>query len=147
MRRRDVLISSAFAVLGFAGVAHAGAGRPAITLYKSPGCGCCTGHAEHLRAAGYVVTEIESRDQAAIKARYGVPGELEGCHTAVVGNYVVEGHVPAEAVDRLLRERPAIRGIALPGMPDGSPGMSGTKREPFVIYAFGAGAPSVFARL
>ena len=144
MRRRDFLISSALAALGLAGAAHA---RAAITLYKSPGCGCCGGHAEHLRTAGYAVREIEAPDLAAVKARHQVPAPMKGCHTALVEGYVVEGHVPAEAVDRLLAERPNIRGIALPGMPDGSPGMSGTKREPFVIYAFGAGTPTVFARI
>ena len=144
MRRRDFLISSALPALGLAGTAYA---RAAITLYKSPGCGCCAGHAAHLRAAGYAVREVEEPDLAAVKARHRVPADMEGCHTALVDGYVVEGHVPAEAVDRLLAERPKIRGIALPGMPDGSPGMSGTKREPFVIYAFGAGAPTVFARI
>lgn len=108
--------------------------KPEATLYRVPFCGCCDGHADHLRAHGYRVTVVESRNMTPIKKKYDVPQELEGCHTIDVGGYVVEGHVPANVIDRLLKERPAIRGISLPGMPDGSPGMSGTKKEPFVIY-------------
>lgn len=108
--------------------------RPEATMYKIPFCGCCEGHAEHLRAHGYHVTVVETKDMTLIKRKHDVPQQFEGCHTIEVGGYVVEGHVPAKVIDKLLKERPAIRGIALPGMPDGSPGMSGTKNEPFVIY-------------
>jgi hypothetical protein len=87
-----------------------------------------------LRTHGYRVAIVETKNMSAIKKRFGVPQEFEGCHTIDVEGYVVEGHVPTNVIDRLLRDRPAIRGISLPGMPDGSPGMSGTKKEPFVIY-------------
>ena len=108
--------------------------KPEATMYRVPFCGCCDGHAEHLRAHGYRVTIVETRNMSTIKKRYDVPQQFEGCHTIEVGGYVVEGHVPASVIDRLLKERPAIRGISLPGMPDGSPGMTGEKKEPFVIY-------------
>ena len=80
-----------------------------------------------------------------IKRKHGVPQEFEGRHSIEVGGYVVEGHVPAKIIRKLLKERPAIRGISLPGMPDGSPGMSGTKREPFVIYEISKSSGTVFA--
>jgi hypothetical protein len=108
--------------------------KPEATMYRVPFCGCCDGHAEHLREHGYRVTVVETRNMTAIKKKYGVPQQFEGCHTIDIAGYVVEGHVPAAVIDRLMRERPAIRGISLPGMPDGSPGMSGTKKEPFTIY-------------
>jgi hypothetical protein len=115
------------------------------TLYKQPSCGCCEGHADYLRAHGYKVTVVETENMSVIKKKYGVPQELEGCHTIVIGGYVVEGHVPASIIGKLLKERPAVRGISLPGMPDGSPGMSGTKKEPFVVYELSAGSGKVFA--
>jgi hypothetical protein len=115
------------------------------TLYKQAYCSCCDGHADHLRANGFKVTVVESQNMSQIKKERNVPPEFEGCHTIDVGGYVVEGHVPAKIIRKLLKERPAIRGISLQGMPDGSPGMSGTKREPFVIYEISATAGKVFA--
>lgn len=115
------------------------------TLYKSPECGCCDGHADHLRQHGYAVTVQPTHDLALIKRKYGVPDTLAGCHTTIVGPYVVEGHVPARTIDRLLAGRPDIRGISMPGMPAGSPGMSGQKAEPFVIYEISDGPPKVYA--
>ena len=108
--------------------------KPEATMYRVPFCGCCDGHAEHLRVHGYRVKIVETRNMTSIKKRHDIPQQFEGCHTIEVGSYVVEGHVPASVIDRLLKERPAIRGISLPGMPDGSPGMTGEKKEPFVIY-------------
>ncbi len=118
--------------------------KPEATFYKQPSCGCCDGHADHLRANGYKVTVVETSNMSLIKKKHGVSQEFEGCHTIVIGGYVVEGHVPAAIIDKLLKERPAIRGISLPGMPDGSPGMSGTKKEPFVVYEL-SGSGKVFA--
>ncbi len=123
-----------FAILALAGATADADDKPNATMYRVPYCGCCDGHAEHLRAHGYRVTVVETKNMSAIKKKYGVPQQFEGCHTLDVGGYVVEGHVPAHVIDRLLREKPAIRGISLPGMPDGSPGMTGTKKEPFVMY-------------
>ena len=119
---------------------------PNATMYKQAYCSCCDGHADHLRANGFNVTVVEMQNMSQIKSKHGVPPEFEGCHTIEVGGYVVEGHVPAKIIRKLLKERPAIRGISLPGMPDGSPGMSGVKREPFVNYELGSTDGRVFAR-
>ena len=120
----------------------------AMTVYRDPSCGCCENWAEIARKAGYQVNLQDDPDMAAVKRRLGVPAALASCHTAQVGNVVIEGHVPLEDVARLLRESPnGIRGIAVPGMPAGSPGMEmpdGTK-EPFQVIAFdGNGKSSIF---
>lgn len=117
----------------------------AATMYKRPQCTCCDGHASHLRDNGYKVTIIETDDLSRIKQQHDVPEAFEGCHTLLVGGYVVEGHVPASVIDKLLKEKPAIRGISLPGMPEGSPGMGGEKAAPFTIYELSGGAPRIFA--
>jgi hypothetical protein len=119
---------------------------PNATMYKQAYCSCCDGHADHLRANGFKVTVVETGQLSKIKTKHGVPPEFEGCHTIEIGGYVVEGHVPATIIRKLLKERPKIRGISLPGMPDGSPGMSGIKREPFVVYEFGPTSGRVFAK-
>ncbi len=125
-----------------------GGEKPTVMVYKSPTCGCCGAWADHLRANGFRVQEQNVSDIMAVKAKYGVPSELTSCHTAIVDGYVVEGHVPANEVQRLLTERPKIKGIAVPGMPVGSPGMEvpGMSPEPFNVVAFDAeGNTSVFA--
>ncbi len=120
----------------------------AVSLHKSPECGCCDLYADYLRERGFTVTSHSTREVAEISRKAGVPAELQGCHTAFVGGYVVEGHVPVEAIQKLLAERPAIKGITLAGMPVGSPGMPGPKAEPFVIHAFGEdGKSSVYMSL
>lgn len=103
------------------------------TIYKSPTCGCCAGYASHLKERGYSVVTEDTHELIAIKEQFGVPAELGSCHTMVIGGYVVEGHVPEEAVQKLLAERPPIKGIGMAGMPIGSPGMPGPK-EDFYIY-------------
>jgi hypothetical protein len=105
------------------------------TLFKNPQCGCCEGYAAYLRKNGFVVDVKPTNDLAGISSKAGVPEQLQGCHTMFVDSYVVDGHVPAEIIRRMLSERSAIAGITLPGMPEGSPGMSGRKAGPFVIYA------------
>src|SRR5712692_1710509 len=105
------------------------------TLYKNPQCSCCEGYAAYLRKNGFEVEVEATHDLADISRKAGVPEELQGCHTMFVGNYVVDGHVPVNVIRRLLSERPAIAGITLPGMPAGSPGMTGSKTAPFTIYA------------
>jgi len=124
------------AFLMVASVAQA-AERPTATLYKDPNCGCCQGYAEYLRANGYAVVVKPTDDLMAVKKTQNVPEHLHACHSMVIGGYVVEGHVPVKILDRLLAERPKIRGISLPGMPQGSPGMSGTKEAPFKVYEIG----------
>lgn len=115
-------------------------------LYKNPQCGCCEGHAEHLRANGIDVKSVATHDLAFKRQEQDVPMDLVGCHMLLIDGYVVEGHVSAATVKRLLTERPAVKGISLPGMPIGSPGMEGPKTEPFIIYTFGgSGEPQVFA--
>ena len=104
-------------------------------LYKSPQCSCCEGYAAYLRKNGFAVEVKATNDLAEISQKAGVPERLQGCHTMFVGGYVVDGHVPINVIQKLLRERPAIAGITLPGMPAGSPGMTGRKAGPFTIYA------------
>jgi len=114
----------AFAALLAAASTLAHAAGEAITVYKDPNCGCCTAWIEHLREAGYKVKAVDSDDMAAVKKRLGVPREMESCHTGVVdaSGQVVEGHVPASVLAKLLA-RPSVKGVAVPGMPVNSPGM------------------------
>jgi len=117
-----------------------------VVVYKTPSCGCCTAWADHLRANGFTVTVEEMQDLKLLKTRLGVPDDLESCHTATVGGYFVEGHVPASDVRRLLAEKPVAKGIAVPGMPVGSPGMErGDQRDPYQVIQFGDDGRTVFA--
>lgn len=108
-----------------------------VLVYKTPTCGCCSEWVKHLEEAGF---EVETRDLdnlSAIKSELGVDPKLQSCHTAVVGDYVVEGHVPADVIARILEEQPSIAGVAVPGMPAGSPGMEmGSRVDPYEIIAF-----------
>ena len=121
---------------------------PRMVVTKDPSCGCCRGWAEHVRAAGFPIEIVESASVGRLKARLGVPQDLAGCHTAEVGGYVVEGHVPAAAIRRLLEERPAATGLAVPGMPVGSPGMEveGSPPEIYEVVLFGPSGRRRFAR-
>jgi len=122
------------------------ASQPVI-VYKTPTCGCCKAWVDHLRANGFDVVERDSADLAPVKAAHGVPGALESCHTAVVDGYVIEGHVPADLVAKLLAERPEVAGLAVPGMPAGSPGMEGPYKEAYDVLAFQKdGRTTVYAR-
>jgi len=116
------------------------------TLYKSPQCGCCEGYAAYLRKNGFTVDVKTTNELAEISQKAGVPENLQGCHTMFVEGYVVDGHVPVGVIRKLLRERPSIAGVTLPGMPEGSPGMTGKKTGPFMIYAVTKGAaPTIYA--
>lgn len=122
---------------------------PVMTVYKAPTCACCGDWVEHMRAAGFTVEVEDVADMASIKNRHGVPGELSSCHTALIGDYIVEGHVPADDVKRLLADAPDALGITAPGMPIGSPGMEveGQPAQPFDVLSFTAdGRSQVFAR-
>lgn len=114
---------------------------PAMTVYKSPSCGCCSKWVEHIESAGFTVKTRDLSDVTPKKNELGVPTRLRSCHTAKVGDYVVEGHVPAADVKRLLNERPEIAGLAVPGMPAGSPGMEvpGRPAQPYQVVAFDEG--------
>lgn len=104
-----------------------------VELYKSAYCGCCEKWGDHMKKEGFEVSTIVEEDMSKIKDRLGVPYELESCHTSVIDGYVVEGHIPNEAIEKLLDERPDIKGIGMAGMPSGSPGMPGPK-EDFLVY-------------
>lgn len=119
-----------------------------MVVNKDPNCGCCSGWVDHIKAAGYEVRVNDLASLNQIKARLGVPGALASCHTAEIDGYVIEGHVPAAAVKRLLSERPAARGLAVPGMPVGSPGMEvpGTPDDTYDVILFGTGQQRVYAR-
>lgn len=123
---------------------------PPMTVYKSASCGCCKNWVEHARSSGFTVKTIDTEDLSSVKRDLGVPASLQSCHTVVVGNYLIEGHVPASDVKRLLTEKPAIRGLAVPGMPIGAPGMEQgpvSGYEKYEVTAFTAqGRTSVFAR-
>ena len=140
----------------FAAVPALAAGRrtlaaeelPKLTVAKDPNCGCCHGWTDHIRAAGFPVEIVETGEINRVKARLGVPRHLAACHTAEVDRYVIEGHVPVSAIRRLLGERPQIKGLAVPGMPVGSPGMEveGTPPELYDVIAFGPAGETRFAR-
>lgn len=145
MNRRQLL-----AALGAAAVAPAQtavAAPPAVAVWKTPTCGCCGAWVKHLEASGFTTQVTVQTDLEPIKARYGVPARLASCHTAVVEGFVIEGHVPAGDIQRLLRERPpGVRGLVVPGMPAGSPGMEGPVSERYATLALAAdGTTRVFA--
>ena len=121
--------------------------KPVVQVWKSPTCGCCAAWVEHLRASGYPVQVEDVADMSAVKRDLAIPGHLTSCHTAQVGGYALEGHVPADAIDRLLAERPEVAGISVPGMPVGAPGMEvpGRAADPYAVISFtSAGDQEVF---
>ena len=119
-----------------------------IKVYKTPTCGCCKAWVQHLEENGFKVEVMDMPDLSSVKAKYGVKPEMQACHTAVVGNYVVEGHVPADLILKMINEKPAIAGIAVPGMPMGSPGMeAGGAKESYAVLSFDStGKSSVYAK-
>lgn len=158
MERRQFLESCALASAGLvitsrkalaAGWVSAGAlPLPTMIVYKSPSCGCCGEWVKHIKGAGFTVRVIDMEDLTRIKADAGVPAALESCHTALVGTYVVEGHVPADLVKKILAEKPKFLGLSVPGMVVGSPGMEqGNEKHPYNVVAFSrSGQTSVYAR-
>ena len=146
--RREFVRASLGAAAALATAADAEATvAPAMTVYRSPTCGCCKKWVAHARAAGFRVSEKELDDLSEVKAMLGVPEALQSCHTAVVASYVVEGHVPADLIKRMLAQRPKVAGLAVPGMPTGSPGMEGGPPERYDVIAFErTGATRVYAR-
>lgn len=131
LRTHTLRVCTLLALWALAGAALA---EPVTaTLYHDPNCGCCTKYVEHLRAAGYAVEVETIDDRTALFREAGVPPELSSCHMMRIGGYVVVGHVPLAAIEKLLTEQPDIAGISLPGMPIGTPGMPGPKTEPYVV--------------
>lgn len=129
-------------------ISLAAGGQPVVDVYKSPSCGCCNDWIKHLEANGFKVRPHDTDDVVRHKYRLGVPPGYGSCHTAEVGGYLVEGHVPAREIKRLLKERPKARGLTVPGMPIGSPGMEqGARRDPYeVLLVTRDGATRVYAR-
>lgn len=120
---------------------------PKITIYKSPTCGCCGNYSAYLEKQGFDVEVVETNDIASIKTEHNIPHDLQSCHTAIIDGYFVEGHVPVEAINKLLAEKPEIDGIGLPGMPAGSPGMPGFKQEEFQIYSLSDSTAGEFLKI
>ena len=138
--------AAALAVATAAAPSVASVKKPTITVYKDPNCGCCKNWIEHLRKHGFNVDAKDTPDMNTIKATLGVPGALTSCHTAVVEGYLIEGHVPASDIDRLLAAKPKVKGLAVPGMPMGSPGMEGGAKQHYQVVTFDkAGKTGVFA--
>ena len=140
-RRTALLTLATVAILP----SHSWAAWPLVTVHKDPTCGCCVGSIAHLELSGFKTKTIETTEINRVKARLGVPFDLAACHTAEVGGYLIEGHVPASAIGRLLTERPKAKGLAVPGMPSGSPGMTGEYEE-YDVVLFGPNVRRVFAR-
>jgi hypothetical protein len=146
MNRREFIVASV--VAGLAGRTQAQTLPPRVEVYKSPTCGCCSAWVDHMARAGFVVDahDIDQDALYALKAQSGITPELASCHTALVDRYVIEGHVPANDIERLLAERPDAIGLSVPGMPIGSPGMEmGNQREAFdTLLVMGDGSTEVF---
>lgn len=108
-----------------------------ITVYRSPSCGCCGGWIDHLKTQGFQTKDLLTSNMEAVKQKYNVPAHLTSCHTAVIDRYVIEGHVPANDIKRLLKEKPNVAGLSVPQMPVGTPGMeAGNRRDPFTVFSF-----------
>jgi len=119
-----------------------------VTIFKSPGCGCCNVYSQYMGRKGFDVKVVDTDNLSPVKSQYNIPSSMQSCHTTVIGNYFVEGHVPVEAIEKLMEEKPDIAGIAMPGMPSGSPGMTGAKKGAFVVYAVHKdGSTSEFMRI
>lgn len=150
MKTKILFLAAAVALSQAAGSAQKPGAKPTLlAVYKTPTCGCCAKWVEHMKQNGFTVHVTDLNDLSAIKAKHGVPARAQSCHTSVVNGYVVEGHVPASDVKRLLKERPAVAGIAAPGMPAGSPGMEipGMQAPPYEVVAFDKkGGTRVYAK-
>ena len=146
--RRRLFIALSLAVILPTARGTAAQAKGVITAYRNPGCGCCEVWAQQLKVAGFDVIMQDDSDLAAHRVAAGVPEDLAGCHTALMGDYVIEGHVPLADIQRLLTEKPLIKGIAVPGMPTGSPGMEmGESRDAYDVVAFATdGTRSVYAK-
>ena len=115
-----------------------------VEVFKTASCGCCYGYVLFLKEEKFNVKQTDMRSLHMIKKKYNIPLKMQSCHTTILGKYFIEGHVPIEAINKLLKEQPDIDGIALPGMPTGTPGMPGEKEEPYIIYQLVDGKSSVF---
>jgi hypothetical protein len=142
--RRTVLgLLAAAGALPFA-ARRASAAEAAIVVHRDPSCGCCLGWVSHLEQSGFTARVVDTTTLNAVKQRLGVPAELAACHTAEIGGYVLEGHVPAEAIRKILAERPAATGLSVPGMPAGSPGMEVGRYDRYDVVLFGPDVKRVY---
>jgi hypothetical protein len=152
LRKRLTVIAGGTVVLALTGVllvskANRASATPTVTVYKSPTCGCCTKWVEYMRRQGFRVKAHDVQQMGIVKGERGIPRPLQSCHTADVEGYVIEGHVPSDVIQDLLAKRPPVSGLAVPGMPAGSPGMEGGRRERYDVIAFTqAGATMVYAQ-
>lgn len=145
LSRRSALLIAASAVI-FPIARSDAREKQVVTVHKDPNCDCCSRWVQHLQEAGFTVKVVESKKLDALKSKLGVPPDLAACHTAQVAGYIVEGHVPAAALTRFLAERPKATGLAVAGMPIGSPGMEGGPPEPFEVILFGPGRRRTYMR-
>jgi hypothetical protein len=143
-RRSAILVAAGTALFAMTG--SRAANEQIVTVHKDPSYGCCSGWVKHLQQAGFAVATIETADLEPVKTRLGVPADLAACHTAQIGGYVIEGHVPAIALRWLLDEKPSAAGLAVPGMPIGSPGMEGGRPEPYEVVLFGPAGRRIYMR-
>ena len=144
-RLQNLTLSLGLCAALFAG--PVAAADPTITVYKTPACGCCTKWVTHLEDSGFEVETVDLQELSTIKSMSGVDPTLASCHTARVDGYVIEGHVPGDDIRRLLAERPAVKGLTAPGMPQGSPGMESGRKDPYQVLTFDAeGKTKVFAQ-
>lgn len=142
--RRTVVIAVAWALLSLPALAQ---DKPKATLYRNPNCSCCLDYADYLRSNGFEVEVDSAHDLANVRKQLGIPEKFEGCHVMTLEGYAVEGHVDVASIRKLLSERPKITGISIPGMPPGTPGMTGRKTGPLNVYEIstGPGAAKVFS--
>jgi len=141
-----MILRTIFAI-SLAGLHLLQAAAPAVSVYKTRTCGCCAKWVDHLKANGFAPTVTDVPSTAEYRKQYGVPEQLQSCHTAVVGGYTIEGHVPAADIHRLLKQKPKAKGLAVPGMPMGSPGMEGARVDPYSVLLFSTdGRTTVFQK-
>ena len=146
MKRRDIVVAVT-SLVALARSLHSQSSGPLVTVFKSATCGCCGKWVEHLKSSGFTVKVQEVTDTSPYEKQYHVPRSMASCHTAVVSGYTIEGHVPAADIKRLLRERPKVVGLAVPGMPAGTPGMDADRSDAYSVLAFDeSGHSSVYAR-
>jgi hypothetical protein len=148
-RRSFIRFAALGALTSFGGqfLQKAHAATPVLKVYKTPYCGCCGSWVAHMHEAGFKVNVTNLEDLAPIKAKFGIARDLQSCHTGIIEDYVIEGHVPAGDVSRLLLERPTATGLAVPGMPIGSPGLEqGGRKDPYQVVLFSATERRIFAR-
>jgi hypothetical protein len=145
MSLRNILLNITTLSVMVVPLMHAAA--PTMTVYKTPTCGCCSKWVEHMKANGFQVIVHDVPSTASYRRKYGIPDRLQSCHTAIVNGYTIEGHVPGADVKRLIQEKPKARGIAVPGMPMGSPGMEGARTDAYSVILIGnAGEETVYQR-